>query len=96
MLRIKRIELVFFLASGLTLLAAWGSTRFYGVISSKTAIARFEAAKESSAENAALAQEPLVSSPVDIRFRADGMELVQPAGLVSERPYSETSSKYED
>lgn len=86
-----------FLASGLTLLAAWGTARFYGVISSKTAIARFEAARESSAENAALAQEPLLSSPVDIRFWADGMELVQPGpSCVSERAYSETSSKYED
>jgi sortase A len=68
MLRVRRVELIF-LASGLTLLATWGAARFYGVISSKAAIARFEAAEEASlGENTALAQEPFLSSPVDFRF----------------------------
>jgi sortase A len=68
MLRVRRVELIF-LASGLTLLAAWGAARFYGVISSKAAIARFEAAEEASlGETTALAQEPFLSSPVDFRF----------------------------
>jgi sortase A len=68
MLRITRIDLIF-LASGLTLLAAWGAARFYSVVSSKTAIAGFEAAEEASlGKNTVLAQEPLVSSPVDFRF----------------------------
>jgi len=68
MLRVRRVELIF-LASGLTLLATWGAARFYGVISSKTAIARFEAAEEASlGETTAMAQEPFLSSPVDFRF----------------------------
>jgi sortase A len=68
MLRVRGAELIF-LASGLTLLAVWGAARFYGVISSKTAIAQFEAAEEASlGENTALAQEPFLSSPVNFRF----------------------------
>jgi len=67
MLRIKRIEGIF-LASGLTLLAAWGGARFHGAISSKAAIARFEAAAEaSSGENDTKLRDLVLSTSVDFR-----------------------------
>jgi sortase A len=59
--RIKGVERIF-LTAGLTLLAVWGAARFYGAISSRTAVAQFVAA------SAAPPQEPVLSSPVDFRL----------------------------
>jgi sortase A len=51
--RFQRIELVL-LAAGLSLLAVWGAARFHGAVSSKTAIAQFEAAEPEDLANHAL------------------------------------------
>lgn len=63
--KIRRIEGIF-LASGLSLLAVWGTARFHSAINSRTAIAQFKAAGEtSSGENGAWPQDPVLSSQVD-------------------------------
>jgi sortase A len=64
--RIKVVER-FFLIASLPLLAVWGATRFYGAISSRTAIARFEAAGAANFAESAEPQDPILSSPVDLR-----------------------------
>ena len=67
-MRLQRIELVL-LALGLSLLAVWGAARFHGAVSSKTAIAQFEAEEaESSANSTSSFLDPTLSSPVDFRL----------------------------
>jgi sortase A len=66
--RIKGVERIF-LTVGLLLLAVWGAARFYGAISSRAAVARFEAAVGANFdEGAAPPQDPVVTSPVDFRL----------------------------
>lgn len=66
--RFPRIELVL-LTLGLTLLAVWGAARFRGAVSSKTAIARFEAEEaENPAGSSSSFLDPTSSSPVDFRL----------------------------
>ena len=69
MARITRIERML-LVSALTLLSVWGASRFHGFISSKAAVARFEAeAKvEGADQNGASLPESILSSPVDFRL----------------------------
>jgi sortase A len=66
--RFQRIELVL-LGVGLSLFAAWGAARFRGAVSSKTAIAQFEAAEaENPANSTSPFLDPAMSSPVDFRL----------------------------
>ena len=72
MVRIRKNERIF-LAAGLSLLAVWAGARFYGAISSKTAIARFEAAGGTSfPESATTPRDPVLGSPVDFRLWSPG------------------------
>lgn len=67
-MRFQRIELVL-LALGLLLLAVWGAARFRGAVSSKTAIAQFEAAEaENPASSSPSFPDPTLHSPVDFRL----------------------------
>ena len=67
-MRFQRIELVL-LAVGLSLFAAWGAARFHTAISSKTAIAQFEAAEaDHPAYSTSSSLDPTTSSPVDFRL----------------------------
>jgi len=66
--RFQKIELVL-LAVGLLLLAVWGGARFHGAVSSKTAIAEFEAARaENLADSTSPSLDRTLSSPVDFRL----------------------------
>jgi sortase A len=66
--RFQKIELVL-LAVGLLLLAVWGGARFHGAVSSKTAIAEFEAAQaENLADSTSPSLDRTLSSPVDFRL----------------------------
>jgi len=66
--RFQKIELVLF-AAGLSLLAVWGAARFHSAVSSKAAIAEFEAARaENLANTRAPSLDPTLSSPVDFRL----------------------------
>jgi len=58
------------LVSALTLLSVWGAARFHSFISSKAAVARFdaEAKVEGADQNGASLQESILSSPVDFRL----------------------------
>lgn len=67
MVRIRKIEGLF-LAAGLSLLAVWGGARFYSVISSNRAIARFEAAGGASFSETTTPRDPALASPVDFRL----------------------------
>jgi sortase A len=61
----RRTERIF-LASGLTLMAVWGAARFHSAISSRAAIAQFEAAGEAnSAVGPASPKDPVLGSPID-------------------------------
>ena len=63
--KIRRTERIV-LASGLALMAIWGAARFHGAISSRAAIAQFEAAGEAnSGEDAASPKDPVLGSPID-------------------------------
>ena len=67
-MRFQKIELVL-LAVGLLLLAVWGGARFHGAVSSKTAIAEFEAARaENLADSTSPSLDRTLSSPVDFRL----------------------------
>ncbi len=67
-MRFQKIELVL-LAVGLSLLAMWGGARFHGAVSSKTAIAQFEAAQtENLASSTSPSLDPTLSSAVDFRL----------------------------
>ena len=67
-MRLQRIERVL-LAAGLSLLAVWGAARFHGAVSSKTAIAQFEAAEaENLANPGSPSLDPPMSSSVDFRL----------------------------
>ena len=67
-MRFQKIELVLF-AVGLSLLAVWGAARFHSAVSSKAAIAEFEAARaENLANSRSPSLAPTLSSPVDFRL----------------------------
>ena len=66
-MRLQRVELVL-LAIGLSLLAAWGAARFHGAVSSKAAIARFEAAAAEDSARTTPPLDPTIGSPVDFRL----------------------------
>lgn len=67
-MRWQTIERVL-LAAGLSLLAVWGAARFHGAVSSKTAIAEFEAAEaENLANRPSPSPDPTMSSSVDFRL----------------------------
>jgi sortase A len=70
MASITRIERVL-LVSALTLLSVWGAARFHSLISSKAAVARFEAEAKvegSVDQNGTSSPESILSSPVDFRL----------------------------
>jgi len=70
MASITRIERML-LVSALTLLSVWGAARFHSFISSKAAVARFEAEAKvegSADQNGAWPQKSILSSPVDFRL----------------------------
>jgi sortase A len=65
---LQRIERVL-LATGLSLLAVWGAARFHGAVSSKTAIAQFEAAEADHLTNrTSPSLDPAMSRLVDFRL----------------------------
>ena len=67
-MRFRRTELVL-LALGLSLLAVWGAARFHGIVSSKAAMAQFEAAEaENPANGTSTFLDPTLNSPVDFRL----------------------------
>lgn len=65
-MRLQKIELVLF-AAGLSLLAVWGAARFHSAVSSKAAIAEFEAARAENLANST-SLDPALSLPVDFRL----------------------------
>src|SRR5262245_25853978 len=65
MATIRRIESMLLL-SALTLLSLWGAARFHSVISSKAAVAQFEA--DASADRNGGSRLESMSSPVDFRL----------------------------